>query len=57
MAEKKLTVVITGVAKGAQAAFSKVSSSADGMGAKLQTVGLSKVRCFFDRFICTSNKA
>jgi len=46
MAEKKLTVVITGVAKGAQAAFSKVSSSADGMGAKLQTVGAGVGKVF-----------
>jgi phage-related protein len=39
MAEKKLSVVITGDAKGAQDAFGKVNSSADGMSGKLSKVG------------------
>lgn len=46
MAEKKLSVVITGDAKGARKAFGEVGSSAGGMQAKLQSVGAGVGKVF-----------
>ena len=46
MAEKKLSVVITGDAKGARKAFGDVGSSAGGMQSKLQSVGAGVGKIF-----------
>ena len=46
MAEKKLSVVITGDAKGARKAFGEVGSSAGGMQSKLQSVGAGVGKVF-----------
>ena len=46
MAEKKLSVVITGDAKGARKAMGEVGSGADGMHSKLQSVGAGVGKVF-----------
>ena len=46
MAERKLSVVITGDAKGARRAMGEVSTSAGGMQSKLQTVGAGVGKVF-----------